>query len=374
MTLVIDRGRDGPRIHVLVIGVGLYRHLPGGEEPVPGGVLNLKQITSPPVSALQMAEWLANSLNHPEASFGTLEMLLSPAQPVSLNDDPPKEVSVPNRQEVTRAFRAWKERCNTNERNVAIFYFCGHGVEKESQYLLLEDFGATADDLLENALDIRVAYDGMSRCRSKFQYFFIDACREIPFLLLKQLDGGPLKLIVPTDEGERRLNSMLLIATPFGRRAFGKQGEVSRFTGALLDALKGSGARQINGRWKVGCAGLHAAMSGHLRSDDPYVFMAPEMRLIGQDPMHVCSSPPTVPVTIECDPDAANEYANFALVSSQGAVSPWVRPKAAGKWNLVVPADVYTLSVEFSGGEYRQLEQPIVIWPPPPSEHKVVVL
>ncbi|MEU5664819.1 caspase family protein [Streptomyces longwoodensis] len=372
MTLLVDRGRDGPRIHALVIGVGRYRHLPGGDEPRPGGVLNLKQITSPPVSALRIADWLVNNLNHPKASFGTLEMLLSPTQEVALAGGPPMEVAIPNRHAVREAFHEWKGRCDKNKDNVAIFYFAGHGVEKESQYLLLEDFGATEDDLLENTLDIRMAYEGMSRCRATSQYFFIDACREIPFGLLKQLAGGSLKVIVPTAEAGNRTNSMLLISTSPGRRAFGKHGQISRFTEALIAALEGSGARYTNHRWQVDCANLHTAISSHLKAD--VVFMAPEMTIIGQDALHVCPNPPIIPVTIECDPEVAAEYADISLVLSDGSATPWLRSRTAGKWKLDVPADIYTLSVNFSGGEYPHKKQSVVIWPPPPVEHKVMVL
>ena len=48
---------DTPGTHVLIIGVGYYRHLRGGPEPRNKGHMGLNVLGSPPVSAMHLARW-----------------------------------------------------------------------------------------------------------------------------------------------------------------------------------------------------------------------------------------------------------------------------------------------------------------------------
>ncbi|MFG2381173.1 caspase family protein [Streptomyces avermitilis] len=375
MTLVINRGEDDPRVHVLAIGVDNYRHLPGGADPRGLDRLGLRQLSSATPSALKMAEWLALYLNHPHARFGTLEMLLSPPQTVYLAGENPKMVNdVPNRATIRRAFDEWKDRCNTDERNVAIFYFCGHGVARQSQYLLLEDFGASENDLLENAVDARATYEGMSQCRARSQYFFIDTCREVPRWLTNKLKGGPMVLASPTSFVDRRTDSVFMIATAPGRRAFGKPKDVGRFTKSVIWALRGSGARLWRGRWQVDYAGLHTAVFSHLEANGSVaVNQSPETRVIGEAALQVFEEPPKIPITVECEPEVATGCANFALLANCGES---FSPNSSGPWRLLVPADTYQLSAEFPRGEFSKKSEIHAIYPPyspPPHDYHVRV-
>ena len=80
----------------MVVGVGRYRHLLGGDpEKLLDEPLGLEQLTSPPVSAEALADWLVQrqcdaargvGFNNPAAPLASVEMLLSPAQTYRRSD------------------------------------------------------------------------------------------------------------------------------------------------------------------------------------------------------------------------------------------------------------------------------------------------
>src|SRR5512132_2850689 len=206
MTLVVDRQVDGPQVHMLAIGVGAYRHLPGGAARVNHDTLGLKQLSGPPRAAAHFVDWVVGRMRHPTARLATVELLVSPAQPYTPPEpgSQPVDLELPSMANVAAAFERWYERCDRSADNVAVFWFCGHGVERESQFLLLEDFGRSELSLLENAVDIGTTYLGMARCKATAQYFFVDACREIPFQLLQMLSGYARVLVSPQLVGDNR--------------------------------------------------------------------------------------------------------------------------------------------------------------------------
>ncbi|HKJ55999.1 MAG TPA: caspase family protein, partial [Nitriliruptoraceae bacterium] len=152
MTLVVDRGTNGARVHALVIGVGAYRHLNGGEGPLAAQPFGLGQLTSPPVSAAAFVDWIETTMRHPEAELGSVELLLSPGS--AMLDQGAVEVEVPTMENTRAAFDRWLARCDSNKDNVAVLYFSGHGIERESHMALLADFGVSATRPLENAVDV----------------------------------------------------------------------------------------------------------------------------------------------------------------------------------------------------------------------------
>jgi hypothetical protein len=384
MTLVLDRGSDGPRVHALVLGVGSYRHLPGGSEPVTHDTLGLRQLTGPPLSARAVADWVATSLRHPRAPLGTIELLTSPGGTAGASATPagvgPGDgdalpsaalAEVPTMAAVAAAFEAWYARCDSHEDNVALFYFCGHGVERESPFLLMEDFGRSPLALLENALDVGQTYQGMARCRAREQYFFVDACREIPFQLLQLLSGNARVLVTPQAVGDRRRDTALVYATSGGARAYGRPGRPTRFTEALLRALDGLGGRLEGAAWVVDLPSLQRAvtllLATGLEGAPPQV---PSVRGAGLGVLHTIPHAPLVPVSLACRPPSAVPAGSPQLSplaalpgAVRGAAVPPLVASATG-WSAEVPADIYTLTVDFPGGGYAPARKSIAVLPP----------
>ena len=68
------------------------------------------------------------------------------------------------------AFNRWYARCHAHAGNVAIFYFSGHGLEKEFQLLLAEDFAdPTTNNLWERAINFNQSWYGMGECKAVTQ-------------------------------------------------------------------------------------------------------------------------------------------------------------------------------------------------------------
>lgn len=389
MTLVADRGRDGPRVHVLAIGVGAYRHLPGGSDPVAHDTLGLQQLSGPPLSARLFVDWVSSTMNHPRARLGTIELLTSPgemsaaesAAGIGVSEAGAAAVDVPTMAAVTQAFEEWYARCNSDEDNVAILYFCGHGVERESAYLLLEDFGRSPHWLLENAFDIGTTYQGMATCRSREQYFFVDACREIPFQLLQTLGGQARSLVTLAAVGDQRRDTALVFATSGGARAYGRTGQPTQFTQALVRALDGLGSRPDSSGWAVDVPSLQRAITVLLRGgEDGAPVQLPSVRGAGVGVLHTFNSPPQVPIVISCTPRSAIPGALVSLSplcvlpgAVAGGEPPQAVPDSSG-WSAEAPADVYSLTVEFPGGEHAPLRKTLPALPPGLDSEHVEVL
>lgn len=374
MTLIADRGRDGPRVHVLAIGVGSYRHLPGGVLPVPHDTLGLRQLSGPPVSARLFVEWATTRLNHPSAALGTVELLTSPGEPAgdapALSSAPPTlpsltSVEVPTLANVQSAFERWYAACDTDEGNVGIFYFCGHGVEREQPFLLLEDFGRSSLALLENAIDIGQTYQGLARNRAREQYLFVDACREIPFRLMEELSGNAKVLVTPKLQPDRRRDTALVFATSGGSKAYGKAGQPTQFTRALVRGLDGLGARSNGPPWLVDVPGLQRAITQQLRGDDQAPPQLPSIRGAGVGILNTLTSAPVVPVTLACRPPTAIPGASLTVSALTGAAGfqPLAVPQTQG-WKFEVPAGIYTLTVDFPGGPFPPKQQSVPALPP----------
>lgn len=71
----------GPATHAIVIGVGAYPHLIGGAGPLTNRNEGMAQLSSPPLSARALAEWLIESLHDPSKPLATVALLLSESDP-----------------------------------------------------------------------------------------------------------------------------------------------------------------------------------------------------------------------------------------------------------------------------------------------------
>lgn len=366
MTLVIDHGLDGAQVHVLAIGVGAYRHLPGGAGPEARETLGLGQLSGPPRSVMDVLDFVTSRLDHPGAPLGTVEVLLSPSTTVVDLAGAEIEIGLPDLAGVKEAFADWYDRCDSHPGNVAVFYFCGHGVQKDSVFLLLEDFGRSRLSLLENSVDITSTFTGMAACRARSQYFFVDACRSVPHQMLERLGGSACVLKDPEVVSDDRQGG-LLFGTSAGFLAHGLPNRTTRFTEALIRSLDGLGSRPDGSRWVVRFMDLCQAVTTVMRVLDPD---APAQlpradNAAGDKVMHVCPAPPLVPVLITCLPvRALQDAGTTAELTSLSRVADAVRPDRSPEgWQADVEADMYCLDVT-AGPPYRATSMRLVALPP----------
>lgn len=356
MTYLVDRMGPGPRVHALVIGVGSYRHLPGGLKAADHDTLVYDQLTSPPHSATAFARWVADEMRHPAAQPGSVDVLLSPCGTCG-----PEEVydaEVPSADAVVTAVDRWRERCASDPGNVALFFFSGHGADNGRQLLLLEDFARHKNRLLDAAVDFEGLVAGMRSCDASYQYFFVDACRNRSERLAALHGAHTLPLLEIGDGDENPSDLAVIAASAPGRKAGGDRHAVSAFTQALLDALAGRAASVVNGQWRVKSLDLYERVH-ELTGAAPQPQL-PTLSMHGNVPLHVLDGPPEVPLSVWCTPGTATARSGIRVSDSSGYEPVFELENAA--WRAVAPAGIYNVAVDFPDHTYAQR-------PPVPLQH-----
>jgi hypothetical protein len=113
-------------------------------------------------------------------------MLLSGPSTYEHPDGNPQPVAPATMDNVRIAFDRWHDRCDADPENVAVFYFCGHGIEADTLALLMEDFGKRPKNPWTQAMGFSLTRLGMTLCQAKTQFYFIDACRSVPRSVLAE--------------------------------------------------------------------------------------------------------------------------------------------------------------------------------------------
>lgn len=336
---------DEPRLHALVVGVGDYPHLGGGSGPPAPKLLELQQLTTTPLTARRIARWLVESYKNPDCPLGSVELLLAPEGDVPHPDGTDVAVERATKQALVDATLRWFDRCATSGKNIALFYFAGHGISKgASQFLLPADFGRSHAALWANSIDFDGLKLGMRKNTADTQLFFVDACREYPATVLTDLNpvgdaivtGATIHDLVAT-EGTYR-------AAGIGRRAYGPEDDITFFARALLSALDGVGARNLDGRAQVDTDSLSGSL-GPLMDElgDEHAEALSCMCTSERLQPSVIHRPTSLLVrtSISCTSPHANQDAAFQLLrggathlSARGEPRPWIRLLPPGDWTV----------------------------------------
>jgi Caspase domain len=367
--------KPGPGLHALVIGVGGYAHLEGGkagkdseiEDPLQYG--NLGQLTSPPRSALAFANWLRGS-NHDrwKAQLATIDVLISPAP----SDPDPAGSGIifpePTIDGIRAAFDAWMRRCCSDADNVAVFYFCGHGLQSEEQILLASDFGRFSNHFT-GAFAFDSTREAFLQRLPKTQCFFVDACREITVGVVENLGGATaLPLKEPKTYARRRCEHDLTLqsSAPF-ESAFAPRDDVSYFTTALMNALQGGAASTDEyGEWVIETYGVTSsidellqAVSGRSQPTAKGLGLAPTV-------LYRLDHAPHARLILQCEPPMA--HAKAALSYEPIPPPPGVRVErkapSSAAWHEMVTAGYYTVGAAFADATFPNVTQTVLVRPP----------
>jgi hypothetical protein len=364
MAVILDDPAAVPGTHALVIGVGRYPHLIGGESP--GRQTDgLRQLSSPPLSARAFADWLLRDYRCPGKPLASLALLISEAQPVKFADPggTTHDVSPADIAAIVAAVKAWKQRGDTSPGNRLIFYFCGHGIsEGNDMSLLASEFSLDDDNPLESALDFRKLVNGLRKCAAEQQIFFVDACRASSDVLISQ-SGGLFAGQVPLlGGGLPRREEITFYSTLAGDLAHARPDSVSLFTEAMLRALRGAGSDNPAGEWWVNTSRLHEAVDHFLKEP---VFagtvagvQTPAVTSMPVFPVHQLTAPPLVPVYVSCVPPEDNGTAEFicrerGVELSRRAAGELDGLDPAGRWLLDLPFGEYEFEVRLPPDEVR---------------------
>jgi hypothetical protein len=373
MTTVLDDHSAQPRTHVFIVGVGYYDHMPGGRGALFAGV-TVAQLSAPPICAVAVARWFQNAYQNPAAPLGSVEILVS-ADPAVTYDPGTGAAAVDSATlaHVKQAFGQWYGRCDLNTANVAVFYFCGHGVRKVTRALLLEDFGAFVGRIFENSINLDETISGMDACAARTQCFFIDACQDIPYAAMRLLnDLESCTLFAPTGAISGDRNMVDLHSSVPGAAAYALPDTLSPFTDALLRCLDGSGAWPRRGSWVVTTSSLASAVSRlmlYLNRDGatPSQLTHASMQGDPNTPIHPLIKSPQVPVFFELDPSAATLAASIVLNQPDDPPTPVpdTLKNPPGPWEIIVPAGQYKARVSFqSPATFKDCDHRFTAMPP----------
>jgi Caspase domain len=309
--------------HALVIGIGKYPHLVGGQEQATL-TDGMRQLSSPPVSARAFADWLIQDYHFPGKQLASLSLLLSEVMPepyVNPKTGRSYEVPIAEIDSIEKAVKAWKARGDSNTDNRLIFYFCGHGIsESDEMALLAADFNGDDDNPLNQALDLRQLMLGLAKCRAREQVFFIDACRSSSDTLLSRsgMYAGRVPFLPgrPPPDWPRRL-WLPYYATLAGDMSHAVPGKVSLFTDALLRGLRGVGSDNPDDDdvWRVNTSGLQEAIH-HFMTQPTFAgklagIQVPTVTELPVFDLNQLKKPPVVPVYVGCAISTYNGIADF---------------------------------------------------------------
>jgi hypothetical protein len=345
MTLWTFGDQATPGTHALVVGVGRYPALVGGSAPLYDKHGGMGQLTSAPVSALAFASWLVDPAGYRSAAapLRSLELLVSVEPPASFAPpgEAPVEVGAATFESFRKAVLAWFARGGASPKSRTIFYFCGHGILGGlNTSLLLEDFGLVPPAALDSALDFTRFHKGMDQCLAREQLYLIDACRVASSVVLHSAENYGVPIIQADKPTHPRRKPPAVYSALPGAAAYGRAGETSFFTDALLRAMKGSGAGRDGKAWRILPSVLHRAVN-RLLGD----------AIAGTGADQACSieplvdfalhdlDEPVVPVKVSVQPPLA--ASNDVLRATRGGVDLSQGPPIPPLWSLELPPGEY---------------------------------
>jgi len=356
----------GPATHAIVIGVGHYPHLPGGSAKKkvanPDG---MGQLLSPPESARAVARWLIEKYESVGRPLGSVALLTSEKVPAKFKYRPRGKnkksqsvnVALAAMPAVEEAIVSWRALGDKNPEHLLLFYFCGHGVAAGTELaLLMADFGEKPIAPLNGALDFRKFHSNMEECAARHQCYFIDACR-VGSELLKRNQGFAGNPVVQwtgvggNPNGQLRLGP-IFYSTLAEAKAYAREGELSIFTDALLEALHGAGSGDESGPWEVKTTRLQQALDFLMREASQLLKM-PQAQIPSSDSLAELTlntlDSPKVPVVVRVQPQEAHAVAALRCESASEKQNrpPWPDP-----WRLSVTTGKYSFFADFKKKEY----------------------
>lgn len=369
MSQIYDSGRGiAPSTHVLAIGVGKYPFLLGGNKTLAAYPLGLKQLESPSVSLKALIDWfLAPTLDvgnigfcNDQAPLGTIHSLASANNPVLISTpNTIVELDAATKNNIESDFESWLECLKSNDSNIGVFYFCGHGVMVTNHYLLAEDFGANKHRPWEKAFDISDTIRSVEREFKGALYFFVDACREVSKEVALSIGGDPQPLMsVNVTKGVARSSLARISGTGEGKLAFAPLGsEISYFTQALLQALSGFAGIKTAGVpvWEIDGETLASAIRKILEKRGGASSQASEQVTQGKSVALLrLQTSPQVAVEVNYLPEHMRDQYELYLKSIGGGISTHIVQTKENKSLMAnVPMGMYIIGAIDPNGVLR---------------------
>jgi len=374
MALVFNHIKGEPQTHAFIIGVGGYPFLSGGVQEKAQTVSKigiLKQLTSPPKSALAFRDGLLDLENQPDIHLdkplGSIELLISPSP-----DDPTPgaagEVFQPAAfSDITNAYNDWKARCETHEGNIAIFFFSGHGVEKMQHYLLAEDFGENPNNPWLGSFNFDETRRAFHSCKAKTQCFFVDSCRQITAAMLQNNLMGVPSLEIPNFNVPDCQHDLVMKAAAHNATAHGPKKQPSYFTQAVLKAFEGyiADKKGTDSKWIIRTKDIANNIYDLLDIIKPgqgFKQRCTNHFIVPGNFIHMDTAP-IARLSVSCNPKAAIPLAELSCKDLMNSNTQTRAIAEAIPWELDVKAGIYELSARFQNQEFTDCKIPEKVTP-----------
>lgn len=274
--LLFHDKQDRPGTHVLLIGIGDYPWLEGGDKCTTDAhrdnAMGMGQLASPPVSTRQLADWFLDGFANPDRPLASLAMLLSEKAPATYSHPaaPPRARPLPRGTigDVEKAVAAWVQRARRRG-DMLVFGFCGHGVQSSNPVLHCRDYGRNIENRFQGSIDFENFRIALSSRQPDTQLLLVDACRtpDVDNSLLGlggDTPGNPLLAPIGLSARDNApAMQSVHFATSLYTEAWGRDDGPSLFSEALQQALSSGGADRMDGWW-VTTTQLHAALATYV--------------------------------------------------------------------------------------------------------------
>jgi hypothetical protein len=353
----------GPGTHVIAIGIGHYDHLPGGGGAPSQHHLNLKQITSPPISARKVASWFIEKFDCPEKPLASVSLVVSEPAPATVtNAKTGRSFTVPTgtTEEVREALKAWLRRAEVDPSSRIILYFSGHGLSEGMDNLyLLRDYGKDSDDPLLGALNYQKFVTGLAKRKPSNQFLLFDACRSAaPMAALNRTGGQAFFAVDP--EGRlgiaQAMQQCPVFSTELDRQALGRPNEESLCARAFIRAMSGACSKRVGNVWYVTTDRIVEALTDlqnrELIKEAETMRQSADANSHARIPLRKLAGAPVIPVFVRLGD--ATLLPNVKIKAVRGANPPKLisDPDSAG-WQ---PQKEWETELEM--GEYRFEAEP----------------
>jgi Caspase domain len=246
----------------------------------------------------------------------------------------PIHLNQPTIETVRDAGLAWKARGDLNSEDMLVFFFSGHGMAAGARSILLaRDYGRVNGRPLIGAINFGDMLEGMKSCKATRQVYFIDACRMNSDVLLRNASESG-DVVIPTSYPlSKGWRQSVYYASLGGKAAYGQEKDLSLFTRALIKSLKGPGASDAEGDWRINTSRLQEALA-HFASElgDPIYgpVQTPQSGSQTTFDFHFFNGEPSVPVYVEPDwyrgASPPDDMHRISISDSGNEVVDWSHP------------------------------------------------
>jgi hypothetical protein len=270
--------------HALLIGVSEYPHLeyPPNEQrrgKKANDTGTMGQLAVSALSAARVFDWVKTAPSFAGLPIKSCRLHLSPrpSEQAAVNAITNGWYGDADLETLQKATKQWgnalPNRAGGEVRNVALFYYSGHGVEHAVRPALFASDILNPDDNTgsANALSFKALPESVSTYGVSNAFFFIDACRNAPELA-KRLHIVGTDVLQPADEPGPAPEALIwLHATRLGDFAYQLEGAEATFYGQSL--VEGLASVQPDHRpydrssspWKLWFKDLEAYMKNRVR-------------------------------------------------------------------------------------------------------------